>query len=300
MQKAISQLPGKERINYLFQKHVTKGVQLTDQHFGWKIGHAQDHIKHFAANSVLPKAEISVLELGTGWYPIVPIALYLNGFNNIHSVDIYAWMNAKSQLAAIDKFFEWHEAGKLQTFLPHIIEARWQKLAKIREERAQATIEGISKTIGLQHHLQDARNTDFEAQRFGLICSNNTFEHIYASVLVDILKEFKRVAAPGGVMSHFVDLTDHFAHFDKTINEYHFLRFSEAEWQRIDNNIQPQNRLRWPDYEAMYKNLGIGFHTEALRYGDAEKLNAVAIHSEFKKYSAQDLAITHGYLVSMM
>ena len=32
-QKAISFLPKKEKINYWFQKNITKGVTLTDEYF---------------------------------------------------------------------------------------------------------------------------------------------------------------------------------------------------------------------------------------------------------------------------
>lgn len=47
VQKAISFLPQSERVNFLFQKHVTKAVNLTDQHFDWKITHARDHVNNF-------------------------------------------------------------------------------------------------------------------------------------------------------------------------------------------------------------------------------------------------------------
>ena len=49
---------------------------------------------------------------------------------------------------------------------------------------------------------------------------------------------------PDGLHSHFIDMSDHFAHMDSSISIYHFLRYSEAQWKRIDNSIQPQNRWR--------------------------------------------------------
>ncbi len=47
VQKAISYLPQKEKINYWFQKRVTKGVELSDVHFKNKITHAKDHLGYF-------------------------------------------------------------------------------------------------------------------------------------------------------------------------------------------------------------------------------------------------------------
>ena len=86
IQKTISFLPYNHSINYLFQKHVTKGVRLTDELFEDKLIHCKNHLQYFSSYATTPAT--SSLEIGTGWYPIVPIGLYLFGFENIVSVDI--------------------------------------------------------------------------------------------------------------------------------------------------------------------------------------------------------------------
>ena len=146
--------------------------------------------------------------------------------------------------------------------------------------------------------LQDARKLDFPDDYFDVIVSNNTFEHVFEEVLIDILKEFKRVVKPAGLMSRFVDLSDHFAHFDRSITIYNFLQFSRQRWQLIDNTIQPQNRLRWKDYQQIYRNLGIPITEETVRSGDLAALASVSVHPEYHEYTAEELAVSHGYLVS--
>jgi hypothetical protein len=47
VQKSISILPGREKVNFFFQKNITKGVVLSDEHFSNKIGHALDHINFY-------------------------------------------------------------------------------------------------------------------------------------------------------------------------------------------------------------------------------------------------------------
>ena len=47
VQKGISFFPKKEKVNYLFQKYITKGVFLSDEYFTNKITHAIDHLKYF-------------------------------------------------------------------------------------------------------------------------------------------------------------------------------------------------------------------------------------------------------------
>ncbi len=297
IQKGISFLPNSEKVNFLFQKHVTKAVLLTDQHFDWKITHARDHVNYFTKFSKTNVKEAQVLELGTGWYPIVPIALFLNGFKNTVSIDIQSWMTTESQLTTIKKFKEWRDAGKLDAYLPNLQESRWQELMAILKDQLK-TKEAFNQKIHLQTHLIDARNTNFKAQSFDFICSNNTFEHIPKNILIDILKEFKRLIKTEGVQSHFIDLTDHFAHFDASITAYNFLKFSAKQWDLIDNSIQPQNRMRWPDYQKIYADLNIPILEEETRKGNLESLKQVNVHSEFGHFSETDMAITHGYIIS--
>ncbi len=45
VQKTISILPRPERANFLFQKYVTKGVHLTDEHFGYKINEKASNVR---------------------------------------------------------------------------------------------------------------------------------------------------------------------------------------------------------------------------------------------------------------
>ncbi len=298
IQKGISIFPQREKINYLFQKYVTKGVYLTDEYFGYKIQHAKDHIQYFKKYSERSFETSNVLELGTGWYPIVPIAMYLNDFKEIVSIDIQSWMNFESQITTIEMFKDWRERGKLDAFLPELNESKWNLLMNILKDKSQLNIEKLNKIIHLKPSIQDARKTDFKSDSFDFICSNNTFEHIPKNILIPILKEFQRIIKVNGVQSHFIDMSDHFAHFDHSINIYNFLRYSSKKWDWIDNRIQPQNRMRLKDYHKIYQDLNLPITDESFREGDIQLLSTVPIHDEFKNYTKEELAISHAYLIS--
>lgn len=300
VQKGISFLPARERINYWFQKNITKGVLLTDEHFGYKIEHARDHLRFFAENKNFAKESSRVLELGTGWYPIVPIALYLSGYNTIVSVDLSGWLTKKGQLIAIEKFIEWRSKGKLDQILVNIDEQRWAVLKAIVEEQSSISYEEINQRIGLEARVENLFETTLQDHSFEFICSNNTFEHVHEPVLKKILEKFRALIKAGGTMSHFIDMSDHFAHFDSSINIYNFLKYSKAKWSRLDNDIQPQNRLRFIDYKNMYVELGIPITKEEVRAGDAVALAKVNVHSEYDTYSKEELMVSHGYIVSEM
>jgi SAM-dependent methyltransferase len=298
VQKGISYLPYKQELNFFFQKYITRGVALTDAHFVYKLEAARDHLRFYTRFGTVPLAEARVLELGTGWYPIVPAILYLAGCNAIESIDIRNWLTVERQLTAYRKILEYYDSGRLS---PYLANPQSDRIGLLRElcRSPSPRSAGISERVGLRTTIMDATALTYADDTFDLICSNNTFEHIHAPVLREILREFKRVLKPRGVMSHFVDLSDHFAHLDGSITIYHFLRFSEGQWRWIDNDIQPQNRLRWPDYRAVYAELGIAIRAEEVRAGDLQALATVPVHPQFAaRLTAEELAVSHGYLVS--
>lgn len=53
VQKIISYLPLSHKINYIFQKYVTRGVNLSDEYFYDRLGHARDHINSYQQYSDL-------------------------------------------------------------------------------------------------------------------------------------------------------------------------------------------------------------------------------------------------------
>lgn len=300
VQKTISVLPYKEKLNYLFQKHVSHAIELSDEYWGYKITHARDHLnnyKNYFTNGLSGKI---ALELGTGWYPIIPICLFLNHIEKVISIDIQSCMTQSFQIKAISKIIESRKKGELETYLPQINEKRWDTLEEILKKSKSLQKEEINKLICLEPLICDARKTELNEKSIDLICSNNTFEHIDKGILFEILKEFKRLIKNDGVMSHFIDMSDHFSHSDSSITNYNFLKYSEKTWKLIDNSIQPQNRLRFIDYKEMYQNLMIPISKEIIIGSKIDQLQQIKVSDNFKRYSESELAISHAYIISKM
>lgn len=300
VQKSISYLPQKEKVNHFFQKHVTKGVLLTDEHFDNKLTHAKDHINYFKQYGQFSFAESTVLELGTGWYPIVPISLFLTGFQKVISIDLMAWLTKESLTTAIQMFKVWKEKGILANYLTDLKPERWDILEELITINEAVTLTAMCEKLNFYPVVRDARRSGLKENSIQYICSNNTFEHVFEEVLKNILQEFTRVIVKEGVMSHFIDMSDHFAHFDKSINIYNFLQFTEKAWKRIDNSIQPQNRLRFQDYKQMYEQVNIPITAENYRAGDVKALRTISLAPQYQQYTEKELAISHGYLISKM
>lgn len=298
IQKTISYLPWSHRINVFFQKHITGGFYLDDGHFGQKLQHAEAHLEYLRAHG-RPDPRSRILELGTGWYPVVPVLFYLTGAGEVFSIDIRPWMTRQTQQNTILKYREWKERGLLQDLWPQVDPERWDLLMQVADHPGQYSREELNKLMGLHPLLQDARKLDLQQHSMDFICSNNTFEHIPESVLRDILREFKRVLKPGGLMSHFIDMSDHFAHSDSHITIYNFLRFSKNAWAIMDNSIQPQNRMRLRDYRELYALLDIPSREADVRPGDPKALDSIRVHGEFASYSREELAVSHATMLSL-
>ncbi len=308
VQKTISYLPAKHHINYFFQKYITKGVQLSDTYFIDRLQHFQQHwaayCKDVACNvspvktlrATSPPNPLTTLELGTGWYPTIPIALWLSGADQIHTIDISALLDAPKMRTTLLKFQEYHEKGTLQQYCNPLPERL--KLLQQLLKQENASLESILEACNINYIVGDARQIPLPDKSIHLLTSNNTFEHIYPNILEEILAEMKRVMASGGIMSHFIDMSDHFAHFDKSITAYHFLQFTENQWKWIDNSIQPMNRLRINHFKDIYEQVDIPV-TEIINWKyDLTELEKVTLASPFDQLPKEDVAVIHSYFIS--
>lgn len=298
VQKGISFLPFGHTINFLFQKYVTQGVNLSDEYFEGRLIHAREHYRVFRKYSQADK--YAHLEIGTGWYPVVPVSMFLQGADSITTIDLIRFTSEERFRTTVQKFYDYHKAGKLSAFLPLASQHRLNILLEEIEKPACNSLGAFLEKFRIEYHVADARKVPFNDQSFDLIASNNTFEHIYADALEGILKEFKRLCKKGGVMSHSIDMSDHFQHMDKSITVYNFLKFSESQWQWINNSIQPMNRMRIYEYRALYKKLSIPITEEINREPDLTAYSKVKVDERFSAHTAEENAVSHTQLVSVM
>ena len=294
IQKLISWLPNSHKVNFWFQKNITKGVRLSDDYFSDKLVHAEDHLKHFRAH--LPQGQFCSLELGTGWYPVVPLAMYLAGAKNCTSIDLNPLMTEESFIETIQKYQDWFKEGKLKQLEAYFLPERIAQLQKT--DLSKSSYETLLVIFNFEYRVGDAQDLHDEDETYDLIHSNNVFEHVHGPVLSNILLEFKRVLKQNGLMSHFIDMSDHFAHLDNSITIYNFLRFSPEEWNRIDNEVQPQNRWRMSDYEQLYQALDLRISAKETRPGEVADLEKITIADCFSLKTKEDLAISHVHLVN--
>jgi hypothetical protein len=298
VQKVISFLPCSHKINFLFQKHVTKGVQLSSEYFFDRLLHAKNHLNAFR-KSTLRACPQSSLELGTGWYPVVPVAFFLSGVIELYSVDISILTSKERIKDTLLMFVKAAKNGDLNDYI-EVIPKQYDRILALFDKIEELTFDEVLDKLDLKYIVGDAADIDMPDDSIDLVHSNNTFEHINPTSLKLMLKEFNRVVSRNGVMSHFVDMSDHFAHFDRSITIYNFLRFSDFQWSLIDNIVQPQNRLRFDDYMELYSTLGIPVSDTHFRPGNLNEVRETKLSPKFSKKDKGTVAISHSYFTSKM
>jgi hypothetical protein len=258
VQGAISPLPGRDRLNHLLQRHIPGSVALTEEVFERKLSQCHRHLESYRTqHGSLPR---HVLELGTGWYPIVPLGLTDAGVERVTTFDVNPLCDLARSRAAAQRF----GSGR-------------------RADLAAASAAELLEPFGIRVIVRDVRNSGLDPGSVDLFVSNNTLEHIPPPTLVEIMAEFRRLAAPGAVMDHFIDMSDHYAHFDRTISEYNYLRYSDRRWRPFNNRLQYQSRLRITDYRRIVKDAGFRVVAEDAERGPAQALDRIALADRHRR-----------------
>jgi hypothetical protein len=177
--------------------------------------------------------------------------------------------------------------------------ARAQKTLSATKEARTASARDLLARVGVRAVVGDARSIRLPDGAAELIVSNNTLEHIPPGVLAAIMAELRRVAASGAVMDHFVDISDHYAHFDSSITEFNYLRYRPRVWGLFNNRLQYQSRLRAPDYRLLVEEAGFSVVAQEAERGAPEELAAITLAPQFRQYPREDLLVLRTWITAV-
>ena len=147
----------------------------------------------------------------------------------------------------------------------------------------------------------DLRQTDMESGSISAIVSTNTLEHIPERDIGLILKECFRLLRSGGICSFKIDYSDHYAHTDRQLSEYSYLRFSDTTWRFLSPPNHYQNRLRHCDYAARFSDSSFHIVVDepTLQEGRVNDLRRIRVAKKFRSYLVEELLPTSGWFVLM-
>jgi SAM-dependent methyltransferase len=289
LQKGMSWLPGGVSLNDLLQRTLG-GRRNPGQYVDEKVtrdwlvhvGHLKE-LGHDCRNQEL-------VEIGTGWAPVLPLCFAIAAGCRCHTYDILphlSWVLTRSALVRLER----HLSAMAQAVGEEesVLVKRWRWLCaatSLGETLERARIEC--------HAPADASATGLPPASVDLVFSNNVLEHVSAAMLTALMREAARILKPSGVVLHGVNCGDHYAYFDRSITPIHYLRFSSRDWQRFNNDIHYQNRLRPCDFLEAARGAGlrIVLQRQTPQAALLARLTELPIAAEFSGYPPEELCST--------
>jgi SAM-dependent methyltransferase len=284
LQKLFSGLPRGQRLNYLFQRYVSRGLPHSPEKMVRRFKTAVEYAHAARRLGPLPRGPATAYEFGAGQDLVVALGLYALGIE-------------RQSLADLRPIADWdlinHAMDQLR--------ARWDRLTALAGRPLRPFPPGpitnnreLRRGLGIDYLApMDARDTGLPAGGYGLVSSCHVLEHIPAEMLAPILRECRRLVSPSGVICHVWNMQDHYADFDPSISVYNFLTLGDSAWRLVNSGLHFQNRLRLPDYMELFARAGLRVVHQWVRWPDERDLDQLArlrLASRFQgRYSPREL-----------
>lgn len=282
LQTGLPLFPSGHAVNYLLQRHLTRRLPLGESQILDAAQLALGHLRRVGPWLAKPLRACTFFEFGAGYDLSVALSLWSLGVERQLLVDVRALAHAVCVNDVIDKL--------ARLALPAPFARR-----PPRAVRPGFLAADLKAHYGIEYRAPcDARATGLPGGSVDCITSTATLEHIPPADIASILRECRRIAAPGSPLSFVIDYQDHYSFFDPTIGPYNFLRYSESEWQRFNPPLHFQNRLRHKNHLALFAEAGIEVLDERRVGGTEEDLEALArvpLHARFQSYRPEELAV---------
>ena len=246
--------------------------------------------------SIIDLRSAQVIEIGSGWQPIIPLLYSLAGTGEVIMTDLKRLCHFET-LIATAKSLLLNRALIAEQL--NISDSAFERLAA---QNGREPLEQRLRRFSIRYLAPcDFRKTGLPASSVGAVVSRSVLEHIPKEIVEAIFREAVRILRPGGVMCHFVDNSDHWEHSDRTISRVNFLRFSDNTFRWMQSDGLYQNRLRHPEYAEMLRNSGLRLEREE-RIVDTKSLSALdclPIAARFRSFSKEDLAALDSYFLAI-
>ena len=262
---AIIDLLSLHTLLYFIQRNITKSSRLEN------LSVSEIWIKH---SSSLKKYDVAntVFEFGAG--KSLAQNLYLSGFvRNQIVVDLHPMIELE------------------------LVETARNLLSSQCELKAGIEIRTFTNLAeyGIEYRAPfDASSTDFQNSSIDACISTNTLEHIPKDEIIKIFKELHRILKPHGIVSTYIDYSDHYAHTDSSISNLNYLKFSDTQWKKYNHRVHFQNRMRHYDYLDIFNDCGFKMIEEEVFYEEDKFPDKIADKFANKP---KTVAATSAYIV---
>jgi hypothetical protein len=266
--RAVNTLPS--RLGYLIYHQMQ--MRLT----GATIDKVRANMDSFGiVSSILKKVNLkkgySVLEIGSGWMPLMPYLFrYMGEANDVYTYDINQ-----------------HYDNKYIDELNEIVKTKFN--VEIDPAPGKYHIPDFVKYFPKSNVI-----TSELPERVDLVFSRFVLEHVTPDDLLKMHQRFANDLPDETLILHLISPSDHRAYSDKSLSHYDFLQYTQKEWNKIQTKFDYHNRLRLPHFIEAFENSG--YEILHLEYDKVEKdsgkyrkFKKLEIDQEFLKFTEEEI-----------
>jgi len=261
-----------------------------------RVGAVKEMMQLCQDSNTLVEGKV-LLEVGSGWHPVLPCAFYGMGVKKIVMTDIAENMRASYVRDTVEFFLEHSEEFSEMLAVPnHVLRQRWQELLFEGEDWVSHW-----QTKGIEYlapcSFQNLRG------RFGemdIVFSNSCLGYIPADSLAEIIDNSYQLLKAGGRVLHNITVYDDYTGIDNSITRINYLYYSNSAWEkRYNSKIHYQNRLRPYVYKGMFENAGFKLLDDQYIMGDSgeNEIDTSDLDAEFRELPDKEISCLH-YLIS--
>lgn len=288
IQKVLGALPGGEALHFQFQRRLG-GLRDLRREYAMKLDDWQGMVEQLHAHGH-PIVGATLVEIGSGWYPTLPLALHLAGAHHVHTCDLNRLLKPDLMRACV---------ALLGADLPRIARVAGVPLEDVQARYAALrrdadTPEAMTGGAVHYHAPCDVAALPLADGSVDIVFSNSVLEHVPPQALPSLHGGARRLLRPGGAAFHSVNCGDHYAYVDPTLHQLHYLRYSDAEWAFWNNRFLYQNRLRAHELVdgARAAGLQVVHDTSQPRPARLAQLQAMTVAPQFAGIPPEQLCIT--------
>lgn len=271
----------------LYHKLQQKGGRLQNFHPKSRVEYAaklySDTLEQIDINNA------TLVEIGTGWVPVVPLVLHLMGAKKIITYDLNPHLQPDLTLKCVPLLDTCLSEIKRRTGIEE--SGLRERLKKLYEAK---TISELFQLAGIEYRAPaDVSKSNLADASVDIVYSNLVLEHVTPQALQGIFSETHRILKPNGICWHNVDFSDHYSATNRRLSSINFLQYSDGFWETWgQNDILYQNRWRYPQYVSLFRKQRFSI-ASVIRHTDAKVPKVLGeglrLHGDFQGHSVEDL-----------
>jgi hypothetical protein len=245
--------------------------------------------------------QAKVLEIGTGWFPYMPVVAYIYGAKNIITVDLNPWLSNETLRQTIKSILNNSEQLTNNIKLNNT-EANKNliRLKSIYDQDLsfQETLKKLN--INYMHGFDVCLLELKDADKIDLVFSSNVLEHIEESALKNIHKHVIKISTDNTLAVHRFNPADHYSYLSGS--SISFLTIPDLLWKIYrSGGIAYHNRLRTIEHSEIIQAAGwsklLWADAVDVKVADRVKNGELRLNHKYKGMSAEEVCAFYSWMV---